>query len=468
MGCTFKEYEYEESWSKIDFESYENMTQEEFQDAMAPYQMHGSAVPIDVPKGWRRVEGTRLGKFFYVHMETGTICKYPRDIYHCGKEMWIDKDGNPSNFDKTMTFEEKARDMGREGGAKPTKAVQPRVVPTKVQGQAQMKENQPPATQAVAAAPKDLPAPLPVALLFPGQGSQYVKMLSEAKEIPAVKDMLAKAKGVLGYDILEVMTNGPESKLSETRYCQPAMYIGGLAGVEKLRQTKPECIDRVKAVAGLSLGEYTALTLAGVWTFEEGLRLVKLRGEAMQEAATATEQAMLSVAGLEQDVLDDLCKKATQPGEVCQIANFLFPKGFSCAGNLKSIVKLEELAKGTKGVLQAKVLKTGGAFHTPLMAAAKTKLDAALNELKPKMQPPRCIVYANVSAKAIPAGSSPDVVVDSLSKQLTACVLWEPSVRTMIADGIENFFECGPNKQLHSMMKRIDQTSWERMAITQV
>merc|ERR1719409_1420023 len=101
--------------------------------------------------------------------------------------------------------------------------------------------------------------------------------------------MLAKAKGVLGYDILEVMTNGPESKLSETQYCQPAMYIGGLAGVEKLRQTKPECIDRVKAVAGLSLGEYTALTLAGVWTFEEGLRLVKLRGEAMQEAATATE-----------------------------------------------------------------------------------------------------------------------------------------------------------------------------------
>merc|ERR1719171_3201281 len=124
--------------------------------------------------------------------------------------------------------------------------------------------------------------------------------------------MLTKSKSILGYDILEICLKGPEKTLGETKYCQPAMYISGLAAVEKLKMKSPENVERCQAVAGLSLGEYTALTVAGVWSFEEGLKLVKLRGEAMQEAATASEQAMLSVAGLEQGVLEDLCKKAAE------------------------------------------------------------------------------------------------------------------------------------------------------------
>merc|ERR1712032_654937 len=126
---------------------------------------------------------------------------------------------------------------------------------------------------------------VPVGLLFPGQGSQYVKMMSTVKDIPAVQDMLKTADDILGYDVLELCLKGPESKLEETRYCQPAMFIAGLAGVEKLRGEREEAVTRPQVLAGLSLGEYTALCVAGVFTFEQGLKLVDTRGKAMQEAA---------------------------------------------------------------------------------------------------------------------------------------------------------------------------------------
>merc|ERR1712137_250026 len=122
--------------------------------------------------------------------------------------------------------------------------------------------------------------------------------------------MLAKSKDILGYDILDICLKGPEEKLDETKYCQPAMFIGGLAGLEKLREEKPDRVDKAAVFAGLSLGEYTALCAAGVMSFEDGLKLVKLRGEAMQEAATMSKQLMLSVAGLEKKVLKQLCEEA--------------------------------------------------------------------------------------------------------------------------------------------------------------
>merc|ERR1712137_822564 len=126
--------------------------------------------------------------------------------------------------------------------------------------------------------------------------------------------MLAKSKDILGYDILEICLKGPESKLEETKYCQPAMFIGGLAGLEKLRTEKPDRVEKASVMAGLSLGEYTALCAAGVLDFEDGLKLVKLRGEAMQEAAEMSKQLMLSVAGLEEAKLKELCASAAQQG----------------------------------------------------------------------------------------------------------------------------------------------------------
>lgn len=301
---------------------------------------------------------------------------------------------------------------------------------------------------------------VPVGLLFPGQGSQYVKMLAEDQNNSVVKQMLKTAKEILGYDLLDVCLNGPEDKLEQTKYCQPAMYVAGCAAMAKLRETDKDKTDKCQAVAGLSLGEYTALTAAGVFTFAEGLKLVKLRGEAMQEAAeSGSKQGMISVAGLEEKQLKDLCAKTKSGGEVLQIANFLFPKGFSVAGTMSAVQRLEPAAKEA-GALQAKVLKTGGAFHTSLMEPAQKKLIKALEETLPNMKPPRCTVYMNTTGKPIPAGAAPKEIVKLLGDQLTSCVLWEPAMKAMVADGVKEFYECGPMKQLKAMMKRIDSDAW--------
>merc|ERR1719254_65280 len=286
--------------------------------------------------------------------------------------------------------------------------------------------------------------------------------MSTVKDIPAVQDMLTKASAILEYDILELCLKGPESKLEETQFCQPAMFIAGLAGVEKLRQDRPEAVERFQVAAGLSLGEYTALCAAGMFSFEDGLKLVQIRGKAMQEAAEVGKQAMLSVAGIDKAKLEALCKEAKNSegaGAVCQIANELFPKGFSCAGTEASILKLKDLADKA-GALQAKVLKTSGGFHTELMASAKEKLGTALDAMLPKMSPPIATVYMNATAQPISAGTSPKEIVEKLKMQLTNPVLWEPSVKAMIKAGVTEFYEVGPMKQIKAMMKRIDAKVW--------
>jgi [acyl-carrier-protein] S-malonyltransferase len=263
---------------------------------------------------------------------------------------------------------------------------------------------------------------------------------------------------------------GPEEKLAETRYCQPAMFVGGLAGVAKLRAEKPEAVGRAQCVAGLSLGEYTALCAAGVLSFEDGLKLVKLRGEAMQEAAAVGKQGMISIVGLEESVLNGLCEKAAKadgPNGVCKIANHLFPKGFSCAGTEKAVKELEKLAVDAQA-LSAKMLKTSGGFHTSLMKPAEEKLIKALDEAFPNMNPPRCTVYMNVTGKPLAAGTDPKMFLELMQKQLTSPVLWTPSVSAMIKDGVKEFYECGPMKQIKAMMKRIDMKVWKETTNVEV
>merc|ERR1712217_47221 len=245
-----------------------------------------------------------------------------------------------------------------------------------------------------------------------------------------------------------------------TAVCQPAMFLAGAAGLEKLREDiREDAVERPGCVAGLSLGEYTALYAAGVFSFKEGMQLVQIRGRAMQEAAEAREGSMPSVAGLEQKELEGLCAQCAKSGEVCQIANVLFPKGFSCAGTQQAIIKLRTLAENA-GAMQAKILKTSGAFHTSLMAPASDKLGKALNDLLPNMKPPSCDVYMNRTGKKIKAGTHPSEFIKLLSEQLVNQVLWEPSVRLMIKDGMTEFYEVGPMKQLKAMMKRIDPQMW--------
>lgn len=219
----------------------------------------------------------------------------------------------------------------------------------------------------------------------------------------------------------------------------------------------------VKAVAGLSLGEYTALTFAGVFDFETGLRLVKLRGEAMQEAAESSKQMMASIAGLSQEVLNKLCKDCAGDDDICQVANILFPNGFACAGSKAAIEQLVNKALATDGCMQAKMLKTSGAFHTDFMKPARVRLLEALRGCESKMNlPPKCQVYMNVTGKLLPDNATPTDVTCALGDQLCNCVLWEPTMKEMIADGMDEFYECGPQKQLKAMMKRINQDMWKK------
>jgi len=314
---------------------------------------------------------------------------------------------------------------------------------------------------------EDVQAPLPICLVFPGQGSQCVGMMKSLKDLPAVKEMLDKANDILGYDILELMLNGPEERLAQTKYCQPAMYIAGLAAVEQLKLDEPSAVSRCQALAGLSLGEYTALTVAGVFDFETGLRVVKARGESMDFETSkpgGKKQAMLSVAGLPRETVEQLCREVlgTSRDEVCQIANFLFPKGFSVAGTEDSVKALEPKAMAA-GALQAKLLKTSGAFHTPVMAGAKDYLLGQLKQVEGSMRPPRCPVYMNTTAKAIGPGTAVQDIIKLLGEQLVSPVLWEQSMQQALKDGCMDFFECGPSKQLKAMMKRIDTKTEQRM-----
>jgi len=321
-------------------------------------------------------------------------------------------------------------------------------------------------TARVARPPSKAKPPLPVCLMFPGQGSQYVGMMKDCMDLPGVQAMLKEANKILGWDVKELVLSGPAAKLEETKFCQPVMFIAGMAALEVMKAgDKKEEVDRCQAVAGLSLGEYTAICAAGVLSFGETLKLVKIRAEAMQKATDLCPQAMCSVAGLDRLMLEKCCKDAlaanADPDPVCQIANLLFPGGFTVAGTKNTITKLCEIATKARA-LQARVIKAGGAFHTPLMAPAAKELSEAIEAVKDKMKPPRCSIYLNVNAKKVAAGSDPASFAELMTKQLTSEVLWDPTMKQMIMDGVKDFYECGPLKQLKSMLKRIDQDAFKR------
>eukprot|EP00927_Polykrikos_kofoidii_P037011 TRINITY_DN31180_c0_g1_i1.p1 TRINITY_DN31180_c0_g1~~TRINITY_DN31180_c0_g1_i1.p1 ORF type:complete len:428 (-),score=71.76 TRINITY_DN31180_c0_g1_i1:57-1214(-) len=306
--------------------------------------------------------------------------------------------------------------------------------------------------------------PLPICLMFPGQGSQCVGMLKSTKDIPEVKAMLDQAKTFLGYDLLQLCLDGPEETLEDTRHCQLAVFVGGLAGVEKLRAERAEAVSRPQCMAGLSLGEYAALCAAGVFDFIDGLQLVQLRGEAMHEAAAVGKQAMLSVVGVDRSDLDIFCATAAEaegPGTICQVANVLFPLGFVVAGAEAAVLAVRTAADRA-GALQTKLLKTSGAFHTPYMKLAQDRLHQALENLRPKMRPPRCTVYMNATAKPVEAGTDPGTIVHLLNQQLVSPVLWDTLMQRVIKDGVTEFFECGPQSQLKAMMKRINKKAFQK------
>ena len=283
------------------------------------------------------------------------------------------------------------------------------------------------------------------ALLFAGQGAQAVGMGKDlAEKIPSARAWFDRANAALGYDLAAICFNGPEAELTKTENAQPCIFLVSWVAFQLLKEQAPNL--KFEATAGLSLGEFTALTAAGALTFEDGLRVVRQRGKFMQEACDVTQGAMAAVIGLDEAPTREVCAAA---GVV--LANLNCPGQLVISGEAEKITKACELAKA-KGAKRAIPLTVAGAYHSPLMASAQPKLAAELAQAK--ISAPAVPVISNVTAQAHGTDISAKLV-----EQVCASVLWENSMRHLLSQGFTRFIELGPGTALSGFMKRIDKTA---------
>lgn len=282
------------------------------------------------------------------------------------------------------------------------------------------------------------------ALLFAGQGAQVVGMGRDlAEKYPSAKAWFDRANAALGYDLTTVCFNGPDAELTKTEHAQPGIFLVSWVAFQLLKEQAPAL--KFDATAGLSLGEFTALTGAGAMSFEDGLRVVRQRGKFMQEACEATKGGMAAVIGLDEAPTREVCAQA---GVV--LANLNCPGQLVISGEEEKIIQACDLAKA-KGARRAIPLPVAGAYHSPLMAGAQPKLQAELARVK--WSSPTVPVISNVTAQ--PHGA-PDEISARLVEQVTSSVLWENSMRLLLAQGFTRFIELGPGTALSGFMKRID------------
>jgi len=287
----------------------------------------------------------------------------------------------------------------------------------------------------------------PTAVLFAGQGAQVVGMGQElAAQSPAAQDWFARANATLGYDLTALCFHGPEAELTQTEHAQPGIFLVSWVAFQVLRQRVPHFTFH--AAAGLSLGEFTALAAAGAFSFEDALRLVRQRGRYMQEACDATRGGMAAVIGLEEGPTREVCAEVG-----VTLANLNCPGQLVISGETDRVQKACELAKA-RGARRALPLPVAGAYHSPLMASAQPKLAAALAAVA--MQAPTVPVISNVTARP---HEEPEAIRQRLVEQVTMSVLWEQSIRHLLAQGVNRFVELGPGTALTGFLKRIEKSA---------
>ena len=284
------------------------------------------------------------------------------------------------------------------------------------------------------------------AFVFPGQGAQFVGMGKDLYETSALaKKYFDRADEILGFKITEIMFNGTDEQLKETKVTQPAVFLHSVIQALCLGDSFNPAM-----VAGHSLGEFSALVASGALDFEDGLRLVASRANAMQKACEINSGTMAAIIGLPDGKVEEICASVSSEGDIVVAANYNCPGQLVISGNVNAVNAACEKLKEA-GAKRALPLKVSGAFHSPLMQPAKDELQAAIE--KTTFKTPKCPVYQNVDAK--PHTDAEEIKLNLIA-QLTSPVRWTASVQTMIHDGADDFTECGPGKALQGMIGRID------------